>query len=76
VNEVEVDLHVLRVLVLHRFGGEVDHADVVALDKCGMHEGAVELQEQLTEPRHISHAVSHSAILGLSTRAGDDRLLL
>jgi hypothetical protein len=28
-NEVEVDLHVVRVLVLHRIGGEVDPADVV-----------------------------------------------
>jgi hypothetical protein len=55
---------------------EVDRADVVALDKCGTHEGAMELQEQLTGPRNIGHVVGHNAILGLSTRAGDDRLLL
>jgi hypothetical protein len=31
-DEVEVYLHALRALVLHGIGGEVDRADVVAVD--------------------------------------------
>jgi hypothetical protein len=49
-DEVEVDLHVLRALVLDEVGGEVDRVDVVAVDKGGAREGAVELLKQLTEP--------------------------
>jgi nucleoside-triphosphatase THEP1 len=45
---VQVDLHVLRALVLHVIDGEVDRADVVAVDEAGGLEGAVELVEKLT----------------------------
>jgi hypothetical protein len=44
-NKVEVDLHLLRVLVLHGIGGEVDHTDVVAVDEGGARKGAMELLE-------------------------------
>jgi nucleoside-triphosphatase THEP1 len=46
-DKVQVDLHVLRALVLHGIGGEVDRADVVAVDEAGALEGAVELVEKL-----------------------------
>jgi hypothetical protein len=32
-NEVKVDLHMLHAMVLHGIGGEVDRADVVAVDE-------------------------------------------
>jgi hypothetical protein len=67
-NEVEVDLHSI--------GGETDRADIVAVDKGGACEGAVKLMKKLTEPRSLSHAICHNAILGLSAGAGDDELLL
>jgi hypothetical protein len=39
-DEVEVYIHMIRVLVLHRVG-EVDHVDIVAVDECGStREGA------------------------------------
>ena len=37
-NEVEVNLHVLRPLVLNRVGGEVHRANVVAVDKSALGE--------------------------------------
>jgi hypothetical protein len=49
VDEVEVDLHVLRALTLHGIGGEVDRPDIVALDEGGAREGGVELMKKLTE---------------------------
>lgn len=34
-DEVEVDLHVIPVLVLHGVGGEVHRADVIIVNECG-----------------------------------------
>jgi nucleoside-triphosphatase THEP1 len=42
-DEVQVDLHMLRALMLHRISGKVDRADVVAVDEGGALEGDVEL---------------------------------
>ena len=42
-HEVQVDLHVLRPLILNGVGGEVHVADIVAVD-----ERAVELRQELS----------------------------
>jgi nucleoside-triphosphatase THEP1 len=39
VDKVQVDLHVLRALMLHGIGGEVDRADVIEVDESGALEG-------------------------------------
>jgi hypothetical protein len=75
-DEVQIDLHVLRALMLHGVGGEVDCADVVAVDEGGALEGTVELVEELSQPGGLCHAVGHGAVLGLSTGARDDGLPL
>ena len=75
-NKVQVDLHMLRPLVLNRVGGEVDGADVVAVDKGTLGERTVELCQELSKPGRLSHAVSNSPVLRLSTGAGDHRLSL
>ena len=46
-DEVEVDLHVFSTLMLNRVGGEVDGADVVAVDEAGRVEGLIQLLQQL-----------------------------
>jgi len=43
-DEVQVD-HMLGPLVLHSFGGEIDGADVVAVDERAPSEGAVKLNQ-------------------------------
>jgi hypothetical protein len=65
-DEVEVDLHVLRALMLHEIGGEIDRADVIAVDKGGAREGAAELMKKLAEPESLDHSIGHSAMLDLS----------
>jgi hypothetical protein len=75
-NEVEVDLHMLRPLVLNRVGGEVDGADVVAVDKRALGERAVKLSQELAKPGCLRHVVSNSPVLRLSTGVGDNRLSL
>jgi hypothetical protein len=75
-DEVEVDLHLLHVLLLHGIGGEVDRTDVVAIDEGGTCEGAVQLMKKLTEPGILGHTIGHNVILGLSAWAWDDELML
>jgi hypothetical protein len=75
-DEVQVDLHVLRALMLHGIGGEVDCADVVAVDEGGALKGAVELVEQLAQPGGLYHDVGHDTVLSLCVEAGDDKLSL
>jgi hypothetical protein len=74
-DEVEVDLHVLHVLMLHEIG-EVDRDDIVAVDKGGECKGAVKLMKKLTELGSLGHVIYQSAILGLNAGAGDNRLPL
>jgi hypothetical protein len=74
-NEMQVNFHI-RPLMLNRVGGEVNGADVVAVDERALGERAVKLSQELSEPGRLSHAVSNSPILRLSTRAGDNQLSL
>jgi hypothetical protein len=70
----KVDLHVLRTLMLHEIGGEVDRVDVVVVDECGALEGAMELLEKLAQLRGLCDVVGHRAILGLCAGVRDDGL--
>jgi hypothetical protein len=54
-------------LVLHWVGGEVDHADVVAVYQRAPREGTVKLGEELPEPGSLRHAVGHGTVLRLGT---------
>jgi nucleoside-triphosphatase THEP1 len=47
VDKVQIDLHLLRALMLHEIGGEVDHVDFVIVDEAGVLEGVVELVDKL-----------------------------
>jgi hypothetical protein len=73
---VQVDLHVLRALMLHGIGGEVDGVDVVAVDEGGALTGVVELVEELAHPRGLCYVVGLSAVLDLYAGAGNDGLPL
>jgi hypothetical protein len=73
---VQVDLHILRALMLHVMSGEVDGADVVTVDEDSTLKGVVELVEELAHLGGLRHAVGHSAVLGLCAGAGDDGLPL
>jgi hypothetical protein len=68
---MQVNLHMLRPLMLNRVGGEVHGTDVVTVD-----ERAVKLSQELSKSGRISHTTSNSPVLRLSTRAGDNQLSL
>lgn len=38
-DEVKINLHMLRVLMLHKIGGELGHANIVAVDESDTREG-------------------------------------
>ena len=75
-NKVQVDLHMLRPLMLNRVCGEVHGADVVAVDESALDERAVKLSQELSEPGCFRDTVSDSLVLRLCTGAGDNRLPL
>ena len=75
-HEVQVDLHMLRPLMLDGVSGEIHGADVVVVDERALGERAVELRQKLSEPGRLRHAVSDSLVLRLSTGAGDNWLPL
>ena len=47
-HEVQIDLHMLRPLVLDGVGEEIHGADVVAVDERALGERAVELRQELS----------------------------
>jgi hypothetical protein len=75
-DEVEIDLDILCTLVLNRIGGEVDGANVTAVDEIALRQRSMELLEEEPEPTSFSHAVGHDAILSLGAQEGDDILTL
>jgi hypothetical protein len=75
-DEVEVDFHVLGALVLNWVGGEVDDADVVAVDEDGRLQRVMQLLEKLLQPGSFSNAIWNSPILGFRAGPGDGRLPL
>ena len=48
VNEVQVDLHMLRPLMLDGVSGEIHGADVVAVDERALGERAMKLSQELS----------------------------
>ena len=63
-HEVQVNLHVLRPLMLDGVGREIHGADVVAVDERALGERAIELRQELSKTARR-----------LGTEAGDNRLL-
>jgi hypothetical protein len=47
-NKMEINLNMLRPLMLHRIAGEIYSTDVVAIDQGGTVRRVLELKEQLS----------------------------
>ena len=47
-HEVQVNLHMLRLLMLNGVGGEIHGADIIAADERALGERAVELRQELS----------------------------
>jgi hypothetical protein len=73
-NKVEINLHMLGVLMLNGVDGEVDGTDVVAVDQRAPRQWTLDFMEQLPQPGGLSHTIGDSTVLGLHVRTGDDSL--
>jgi hypothetical protein len=73
-NKVENNLHMLGALMLNGVGGEVDGADVVAVDQRAQRQQILELMEQLSQPSGFSHTIGDGTVLDLRAGTGDDSL--
>jgi hypothetical protein len=62
-DEVEVNLNVLRALMLNRVGGHVDGADVVTIHQSCTVKRSTKLLEELAQPCCFDDTISHCAIL-------------
>jgi hypothetical protein len=71
-DKVKINLNMLGALVLNGIGGEVDGADVVAVDQSDPRQGDAQLHKQLSKPTRLCHA----AVLRLSARTGDGVMTL
>jgi hypothetical protein len=75
-DEMEINLNMLRLLMLNWVVGEVDNVDVVAVDNGAQCDSCVKLLEKLAQPAGLAHAICNSAILCFDTRARDRVLML
>jgi hypothetical protein len=73
---VEIDLNMLRPLVLNEIGGEVDDADIVAVDESGLRQWSVELLKWMPEPACFATCIGHDPILSLSAQVGNNVMIL
>jgi hypothetical protein len=64
-REVDVELDVLRVPVMHRVHSHVDAGDVVAVDDGGLGHGDMELPKQLAKPAAFCNNIGDDAVLSL-----------
>jgi hypothetical protein len=73
-NKVEINLHMLDVLMLNGVGGEVDGTDVVTVNQRALRQQTLELMEQLSQPGGLSHTICDSTVLSLHAGTRDDSM--
>jgi hypothetical protein len=75
-DEMKINLHMLRALMLNGVGGEVHGTDVVTVDESAARWRSLELMQELAQPGGLSHTIGDDTILGFGAGARDDSLLL
>jgi hypothetical protein len=75
-DEMKINLHMLRALMLNGVGGEEHDADVITVDESAVWWRSLELMQELAQPGGLSHTIGNGTILGFGTGAGDDSLPL
>jgi len=75
-NEVQVDLNMLGLLMLNRVGGEVNDADIIAVDHYSTTEWAAKLYQKLAQPAGFGDSIRDCSIFRLCTGPRHCRLTL
>jgi hypothetical protein len=64
---MEINLNMLRPLMLHSVAGEIYNTDIVAIDQGDTTRGVVKLKKQLTQPSSFSNTICHNMIFSFVT---------
>ena len=75
-NEVAVDLNMLRSHMERSITGNEGRSQVVTIHLHRFFRWESQLGKKRAQPQHFCCGISHSSILGFSTRTRNDRLLL
>jgi hypothetical protein len=75
-DEMEINLHMLRALMLNGVGGEVHGADVVTVDESATRWRSLELMQELPQPDGLNHTIGDGTVLSFGAGAGHDSLPL
>ena len=75
-DKVEIELNMLRALMLDWVASQIDGGDVVSVDQIGLLQGATELKQKIAEPRALGDNVGNTPVFGLSAGARYDGLTL
>jgi hypothetical protein len=75
-DEMKINLHMLRALMLNGVGGEVHGTDVVTVDESAARWRSLELMQELAQPGGLSHTIGDDTVLGFGAGVGDDSLPL
>jgi hypothetical protein len=75
-DEMEINLHMPRALMLNGVGGKVHDADVITVDESTARWRSLELMQELAQPGGLSHTIGDGMVLGFSAGVGDDSLPL
>jgi hypothetical protein len=73
-NEIKINLHMLRALMLNGVGGKVHDTDVVTVDESAARWQSLELMQELAQPGGLSHTIGDGTVLGFDAGAGDESL--
>jgi hypothetical protein len=68
VNEVDINLDVLRSTMLNRVASHVNSTDVVAEDNGRRAKRTMKLGKKMSKPTTLSNSMSHDSVLDLGTR--------
>ena len=69
-HEVNVELNMLRAMMMNGVGREIDCRDMVIVDNGGLRDVKEQLLEKLPKPRALGDDIGHNTILSLNTGAG------
>jgi hypothetical protein len=75
-DEMKINLHMLRALMLNGVGEEVHGTDVVTVDESAARWRSLELMQELAQLGGLSHTISDDTVLGFDAGVGDDSLPL
>jgi len=67
-DKVDVNLNVLRSLMMNWVSGHIDSTNIVTKDNRSLLERNMEFLKKLAQPTTFSHNVSHCPVLCLITR--------